>query len=89
MTDALQALRTRFLARALEDRAVIDRHLAGAALQPEDLRILAHRLAGAGGTFGFSQISQAAGEVEDAVLLRQDPAEALARLSTVLGQSAG
>jgi HPt (histidine-containing phosphotransfer) domain-containing protein len=86
LTDALQFLRTRFLARARDDLAIIDGKLRGEALPPESLRLLVHRLAGAGGTFGYQAISQAAGDVEDLLLQERDPAEALLRLQGVLAR---
>lgn len=61
-------------------------HLA--ALGPEgegELRVIAHRIAGQGGTFGLPEISQAAAAVEDA-----DPnamAEALADLSRIVREA--
>jgi len=86
LTDALEPLRRRFLARARDDLAAIKAHLAGETLASDELRLLVHRLAGAGGTFGYQDISQSAGEAEDEVLQERDPRPALLRLQDVLTQ---
>lgn len=66
--EALGRLRTRFVARAADDLAALQRHLGGQELAPEPLRFLVHRLAGAAGTFGYPDISDAAGRAEDDLL---------------------
>lgn len=65
--DRLAALRARFVARCAEDREI----LAGfaAPFPPaarEAMRGIAHRLAGAAGTFGFPAASEAALRLEEA-----------------------
>ena len=64
--DRLATLRTRFVVRAAEDRQIL------AELEPpfsraarEQVRLLAHRLAGAAGTFGYPEASEAAFELEE------------------------
>lgn len=52
------------LAAAREDMLSGDEKALTKAL--EDLRALAHRLSGSGGTFGFPRISEAAADLEDA-----------------------
>lgn len=60
--DPLAALRARFLERAAGDLAWL-RETQG---QPADeLLARAHKLTGAGGTFGFAGVSEAAAAVED------------------------
>ncbi|WP_309092743.1 Hpt domain-containing protein [Phenylobacterium sp.] len=60
--DPLAALRGRFLERAAADLAWI--HATGGT-PAEELLARAHKLAGAGGTFGFAAVSEAAAAVED------------------------
>lgn len=66
LADRLAALRARFVARAEEDRRLL------AALGPpfspaerEQVRLVAHRLAGAAGTFGYPEASEAAFRLEE------------------------
>jgi HPt (histidine-containing phosphotransfer) domain-containing protein len=61
----MAALRTAFTARAGEEH---DR-LAAAVRDGdrETMRVVAHRLAGAGGLFGFPQISAVAGALDHAI----------------------
>ncbi len=69
--DRLRELRERFRERALADTAAIEgmaedlRTGAGPSDLAAQLRQIAHRLAGAGGTFGFAEISARASELED------------------------
>ena len=82
---ALERLKQRFLARASEDLAALDQHLAHDDLSADGLRMMVHRLAGAAGTFGYGQVSEAAGGVEDALLRdARDVQTALKRLIQAL-----
>lgn len=60
--DPLAALRARFLARAADDLAWIE--VTGGAPQ-EELLARTHKLAGAGGTFGYAEVSRIAAALED------------------------
>ncbi|MCC7265770.1 MAG: Hpt domain-containing protein [Caulobacteraceae bacterium] len=88
MTDPLQLLRERFLARARGDLAAVEAHLAGETLAFDNLRLLVHRLAGAGGTFGYLDISEAAGTAEDRLLTDGDLEPALIELRDTLARYA-
>lgn len=71
--EKMEQLRTRFRARAGEDRAKLI-----IALQQGDretVRHLAHGLSGSGGIFGFPEISQAAEALEDKVDSGAEPPE--------------
>lgn len=78
--DRLQELRDRFRDRALADTTTIEgmaediRNGVGPADLAAQLRQIAHRLAGGGGTFGFAEISARATELED--LLIDHPGDA-------------
>lgn len=61
-SDPLAALRARFLERAAGDLAWI-RETGGEPT--EELLARVHKLAGAGGTFGYAAVSEAAAAVED------------------------
>lgn len=63
-TDPLAALRARFLERAAGDLAWI-RETGGEPT--EELLARAHKLVGAGGTFGYAAVSETAAAVEDDV----------------------
>jgi len=68
--DRLAALRRRFLDRATTESTALEGIAsdleAGAkrAQAQQEIRRIAHGLAGAGGTFGFARISICAGELE-------------------------
>ena len=66
MNDVLAALRERFLDRCVGDLARLDDLAARGALDVDEMQNLVHSLAGAAGTFGFPEISAAAGECDDA-----------------------
>ena len=66
MTDVLAALRARFRERCAGDVTRLQDLLARDELGAEALRNLVHSLSGAAGTFGFPEISLAAGAVDDA-----------------------
>lgn len=61
--DRLRELRERFVARACEDRTALAEALAGG--DADGVRRIVHGLAGAGGTFGYPEISEAAQRIED------------------------
>jgi HPt (histidine-containing phosphotransfer) domain-containing protein len=83
--EALGRLRTRFVARAADDLAALQRHLGGQELAPEPLRFLVHRLAGAAGTFGYREVGEAAGRAEDDSLASSSNLDAsLSRLADAL-----
>jgi chemotaxis protein histidine kinase CheA len=71
--DRLAALRKRFLDRATTESKTLEGIAseleAGAQRAPaqQQIRRIAHSLAGAGGTFGFARISICAGELEEFV----------------------
>jgi len=60
MSDLPEAFRQRFLERCRGDLAELE-----AGPDPSRLRPVIHGLAGAAGTFGFPQISDIAGELDD------------------------
>jgi len=62
--ERLEALRHAFRRRAAEEHGRLVETLAAGDF--EAVRTIAHSLAGAGGVFGFPEISEAAGAVEDA-----------------------
>jgi HPt (histidine-containing phosphotransfer) domain-containing protein len=75
VSDALEALRRRFIARCVDDLARL-RDLARGDLSSSELQDLAHSLAGAAGTFGFPHVSELAGRVDDRFALGQTPSQA-------------
>ena len=68
---------SKFVARTTDDRqrlaALADRIRPEASDVLAEIGQLAHRLAGAAGTFGFSRLSKAARELDESVLERQAP----------------
>ncbi len=74
MTDPLAPLRERFRARSAEDlvrlRALLDSE------DTDELRRLAHSIAGAAGTFGFPTLSRAAAIIDDAFVAGHTPGQA-------------
>jgi two-component system OmpR family response regulator len=62
---------------ALEDRADISSSLAG-------IRSIAHKLAGAGGIFGFDEISEAAATLEEAVIHGFDGSGTVSEIGSAL-----
>jgi CheY-like chemotaxis protein len=74
--DPLADLRVRFLQRVRRDIAALSEHRAeleaGTALPQrlDCIKQIAHSLSGAGGIYGFAEISDAAAAVEDAALAR-------------------
>ena len=61
----LEGLRNRFRERAAADRVALA--AAWQAGEREQMRRLAHGLAGSGGTFGFAELSAAALALEEAI----------------------
>jgi HPt (histidine-containing phosphotransfer) domain-containing protein len=76
IADPLEDLRVRFLRRVSRDIAALSEHraaLKGGAVPPQTLdniKQVAHSLSGAGGIYGFQDISDAAAALEDAALAR-------------------
>jgi len=72
--DPLQAMRNAFLTRTGEDKAELSRLEAQLATEAPsgpalaEVRAIAHRLAGAGGIFGFDELSDAAAGLEETIL---------------------
>lgn len=69
----MEALRTRYVqrlaARRGELHAFAAAFTAGTDIDDEELRYLAHNLAGSGATYGFPEISTLAGDLEDLLAL--------------------
>ena len=66
MSDVLAELRARFLQRCVSDLARLRNLSSQGRLASDELKALAHSLAGAAGTFGFPEISACAGRLDDA-----------------------
>ncbi len=64
MNDPLAPLRERFRKRAADDLVRL-RVLAAGDPASNELRMLAHNMAGAAGTFGYAALSEAAMAVDD------------------------
>ena len=63
--ERMAELRAHFLERAAAQRAELEAALA--AGEREEIRRIAHSLAGSGGVFGFPRVSEDAQAVEEAV----------------------
>lgn len=63
--EALEALRTRFRERAIEDLSTIETWIAEGYPVSETIERTIHNLAGAAGTFGFADLHAAAAKVDD------------------------
>jgi HPt (histidine-containing phosphotransfer) domain-containing protein len=63
--DIMQSLRLRFCSRLTEDIGALE--AAAEAGDGAAIRAICHRMAGAGGMFGFADLSAAASEAEEAV----------------------
>lgn len=72
MNDALAILREQFLERCRSDFVQLSRCRADS----EAFASLVHRLAGAAGSFGFPQVSAAAGVVDLRIRNREEPTSA-------------
>jgi HPt (histidine-containing phosphotransfer) domain-containing protein len=68
VAEALDRLRSRFLARAADDLDNLRRWTTDPPADAEDLHRLVHRLSGAAGTFGFRRLSDLAATAEDALV---------------------
>ena len=84
VAEALDRLRARFLARAADDLADLRRWALDPPAHAEDLQRVIHRLAGAGGTFGFHRLSEFAKVAEDALVARTSQQKAA--LADVMGE---
>lgn len=79
MSDSLAPLRARFRARAVDDLVRLRQLMAG-DLASTELKMLAHSLAGAAGTFGHPSLSEAAMVVDDRYAAKELPNEQELRL---------
>ncbi|MFC5344416.1 Hpt domain-containing protein [Brevundimonas staleyi] len=88
MNDPLAPLRERFRKRAADDLARL-RVLMTEDLGADELRRLAHNIAGAAGTFGYPALSAAAMAVDDEYVAGRTPnAEHLGLLEQRLAEAA-
>ncbi len=70
-------LSARFIERSRGDLQAIEAALAEpASIDRAALRAVVHRLSGAAGTFGFKDLSAAAGEADDRLMTADEPWEA-------------
>jgi HPt (histidine-containing phosphotransfer) domain-containing protein len=83
----MAALHRRFLCEAETDCRVCSEALRGGDL--ELLRRTAHRLAGRGGMFGYPEISEAAGDLEEAILTRAESETVTALLGELMRRLEG
>ena len=90
MNAALEKLKQRFRERCTADRTSLQQMTQAGDV--DGVRMLAHKLAGAAGTFGFAPLSEAALHLEDQVAYgeRPDPAlvGALDAMLAVVGENA-
>jgi HPt (histidine-containing phosphotransfer) domain-containing protein len=82
IADALERLRERFRARAVVELEHLRQWTAEPEAHGEDFRAVAHRLAGAAGTFGFQRLSELAARAEDALVI--DAPDRLARINDLI-----
>ena len=88
--DRLGAMQNEFLLRVDRDLVTLAGHwsaLQNGTAVPASLagiRHIAHGLAGAGGIFGFSEISDAAASLEEAVILEGDGSGSVAEIGSAL-----
>ena len=75
----MAALRARFIERCAADLSRLRTMAAKGELGGEEPRALVHSLAGAGATFGFPEVSTAAGRLDDAYVSGRIPSEAEVR----------
>jgi HPt (histidine-containing phosphotransfer) domain-containing protein len=86
MSDPLAALRQKFIVRCGEDLARLTAPGTGA----EERRRVIHRIAGAAGMFGFSDLGALAGRIDDQAAEGLEPdAGDLAALRAALKAAAG
>ena len=87
MNEALEALKVRFRSRCAEDQRRLQ--TIEADDDREGLKMLAHKIAGAAGVFGFDALGRAAREVEEQIDLGLAPGrESLAALHRLLAEAA-
>ena len=79
MTDVMAALRSRFAARCVGDLERLRALAADGRMDSEEAQGLVHSLAGAGATFGYPDVSTAAGHLDDAFVEGRTPSEAAVR----------
>jgi len=72
----MAGLRARFAARCIGDLTRLQALAAAGRMDGEEARALAHSLAGAGATFGFPEVSAAAGRLDDAYVEGRTPSQA-------------
>lgn len=84
VSEAITRLSARFLTRAADDRRDLGLWAADPSRHADELRRLAHRVAGSAGTFGFQRLSALAGAAEDALLCNSP--DLPARLSDVMDE---
>ena len=82
ISDALERLQVQFRRRAARDLDDLRRWSTDQEARSEELRLLVHRLAGAGGTFGFHRLSALAAAAEDAIVTHA--ADRLSAVSAVI-----
>ncbi len=88
--DPFAALRTAFVVRADREKVELSRLKAllatDAVSQPAlaEIRFISHSLAGAGGIFGFAELSEAASVLEE-VILAEDPGATLVEIADAIG----
>lgn len=75
----MAGLRARFVARCANDLTRLLALSAAGEMGGEEPRALAHSLAGAGATFGFPEVSTAAGRLDDVYVGGRIPSEAEVR----------
>ena len=86
MSDPLSALRAAFVERCREDLG----RLGEASPDEASFASIAHRLAGAAGSFGFPELSEAAAAVDHSLRKGEPPTAAQTEaLMRRLGQAAG
>ncbi|KQW78743.1 hypothetical protein ASC65_15615 [Brevundimonas sp. Root1279] len=72
----MEAFRARFRERCAVDLVALESLWRDGVRSGDDLRVLAHGLAGSGGTFGFPAVSKAAALVDDALTDGRQPSDA-------------
>ena len=87
--SGMQALRAQFVQRCILDRRMFEAWLrsrdnGGALADPESVRRLAHRLAGAAAVFDYGELSRAAQALEDALNGVADGRDASAHCGSVM-----
>ena len=80
MSDPISRLRAGFVQRCREDQ----KRLTEASPGDEVFASIAHRLAGAAGSFGFPELSEAAAAVDHSIRSGEPPAAA--RVKTLMGE---